>query len=64
MAEEKEARFRNLAQREGIPPIAGLQELTEWLAGQGVPCVAVTNAPRANAELMLEVRFDLSSMGP
>lgn len=48
----KEALFRELAS-EGIEPVHGLFALLDWADAQGLPMVAVTNAPRANAELLL-----------
>ena len=50
----KERRFRELA-AERLPSLAtaGLAKLLDYLDGAGVRCAAVTNAPRANAELML-----------
>lgn len=50
---EKEALFRSLAS-EGIEPVHGLFALLDWADAQNLPAVAVTNAPRANAELLLE----------
>lgn len=50
---EKEARFRELAS-EGIEPVAGLFALMDWAEQEGVPMVAVTNAPRPNADLLLD----------
>ena len=52
LAEDKEARFRELAKNE-LRPLPGLLSFTQALAARGVKCIAVTNAPRANAELML-----------
>jgi HAD superfamily hydrolase (TIGR01509 family) len=49
----KEAKFRELA-ASGIEPVPGLFELMDWADASGVPMVAVTNAPRPNAELLLE----------
>ena len=49
----KEARFRELA-AEGIEPVHGLFELLDWADEHGVPMVAVTNAPRPNADLLLD----------
>lgn len=48
----KEALFRDFAS-EGIEPVHGLFDLLDWADGQGLPAVAVTNAPRANAEQLL-----------
>lgn len=36
-----------------LAPIAGLTDLLDWADAQGIPCGVVTNAPRANAELVL-----------
>lgn len=52
LAEEKERRYRALLSR-GISPLPGTHEFLSLLHGKGVPCVAVTNAPRKNAEEML-----------
>ena len=53
-SERKEARFRELA-GELLPSLAtpGLNGLLGRCEAAGVRCAAVTNAPRANAELML-----------
>lgn len=49
----KEAKFRELAS-EGMEPLPGLLALMDWADELGVSMVAVTNAPRANAELLLD----------
>jgi len=51
MAEKEEA-FRKLASGQ-LKPLAGLMTLLALADRAGVPMVAVTNAPRLNAELML-----------
>ena len=51
MAEKEEA-FRKLASGK-IKPLAGLMKLLELADRADIPMVAVTNAPRLNAELML-----------
>lgn len=53
-SDRKEARFRELA-AERLPSLAtpGLDATLQRLEAAGVKCAAVTNAPRANAELML-----------
>lgn len=50
----KEQTFRDLA-TDALPALAtpGLEQLLDALEQSGVPCSAVTNAPRANAEQML-----------
>lgn len=48
----KEATFRELV-KDMIHPVAGLLALMERADLAGVPMVAVTNAPRLNAELLL-----------
>lgn len=50
----KEKRFRDLAS-EGLAALAtpGLDRLLDWIEEHGLQKAAVTNAPRANAELML-----------
>jgi HAD superfamily hydrolase (TIGR01509 family) len=50
--DEKEAIFRELVAGQ-IVPIAGLMTLLDRADAAGVPMVAVTNAPRLNAELLL-----------
>ncbi len=50
---EKEATFRRLAEA-GIEPVHGLFDLLDWADGMDVPMVAVTNAPRANADQLLD----------
>ena len=37
-----------------LEPTPGLVALLDWLQASGMPYAAVTNAPRANAELMLK----------
>lgn len=49
---EKEARFRDIA-AEGVEPVSGLLALMDWADDHGVPMIAVTNAPRLNAEQLL-----------
>jgi beta-phosphoglucomutase-like phosphatase (HAD superfamily) len=57
MAEEKEARFRELAGSK-LERLPGLTELLQWVDDNGIRKVAVTNAPRLNAEMMMTVRPD------
>lgn len=52
-ADEKEAAFRRLAL--DLEPLAGLVEVLDWAKAQGVGIALVTNAPRLNAEHMLDV---------
>jgi HAD superfamily hydrolase (TIGR01509 family) len=52
LADLKEAAFRELAGAQ-LQPTAGLLELMDWADAKGIPMAAVTNAPTANAELML-----------
>ncbi|HEY9737113.1 MAG TPA: HAD-IA family hydrolase [Trichocoleus sp.] len=49
----KEARFRELA-ADGLTPMAGLLPMLQWGQQQGLAMAVVTNAPRANAEFMLQ----------
>ncbi len=49
---EKEAAFRKLASGQ-IQPLAGLMTLLALADRAAIPMVAVTNAPRVNAEMML-----------
>ena len=48
----KEQLFRDLARTE-IHPVPGLFELLDLADASGLPMAAVTNAPRANADLIL-----------
>jgi HAD superfamily hydrolase (TIGR01509 family) len=50
---DKEALFRDLA-ASGVDPVHGLFSLLDWADAQGLPSVAVTNAPRPNADLLLD----------
>lgn len=47
----KEALYRTMV--DVLEPIPGLIELLDWAAARKIPCGVVTNAPRANAELVL-----------
>lgn len=49
----KEALFRDLASA-GVEPVRGLFALLDWADSEGLPAVAVTNAPRPNADLLLD----------
>lgn len=49
---EKEAAFRSLAAGK-IEPLPGLMALLDRADRAGIPVVAVTNAPRVNADMML-----------
>lgn len=53
LSELKEATFRRLV-RGHVKPKPGLMALFDRADAAGVPMAAVTNAPRANAELMLD----------
>lgn len=67
LAERKEALFRELAGTSMVRA-RGLTELLDWVAGARLKTAIVTNAPRANAELMLRGlgladRFDAVVLG-
>lgn len=67
LADRKEALFRELA-RAGMTRARGLTELLDWAAGLRLKTAVVTNAPRENAELMLNAlglatRFDTLVIG-
>ncbi|MBV5323777.1 MAG: HAD hydrolase-like protein [Rhodospirillaceae bacterium] len=51
----KEAAYRDMVDLPAVAlaPIEGLLDLLDWVDGHGIPCGVVTNAPRANAELVL-----------
>nr|AAY34255.1 beta-phosphoglucomutase [Hordeum vulgare]AAY34256.1 beta-phosphoglucomutase [Hordeum vulgare] len=51
---EKEALFALYA-GEGLQEVLGLRELCRWARDRGLKRAAVTNAPRANAELMIGI---------
>ncbi|UDL95727.1 HAD-IA family hydrolase [Lichenihabitans sp. PAMC28606] len=65
--ENKEAAYRALLGE--IEPAPGLLDLLAWAERHAIPCAVVTNAPRANAELVLkslglDTRFDVLVIGP
>jgi HAD superfamily hydrolase (TIGR01509 family) len=67
LADRKEALFRELAGT-GMKRARGLSELLDWAAGRRLKTAVVTNAPRQNAELMLNAlglaaRFDALVIG-
>jgi phosphoglycolate phosphatase-like HAD superfamily hydrolase len=39
---------------QGLPMVKGLREWIQWIDERGIKKCAVTNAPRKNAEVMLE----------
>jgi beta-phosphoglucomutase len=51
-ADEKEATFRRMAQ--DLKPLEGLLDLLGWAEARGIRIALVTNAPRLNADHMLE----------
>ena len=66
MADEKERLFRAMAG--DMTRTAGLTELLAWADANGVKTAVVTNAPRANAEMMLsalalDARFPVLVIG-
>ena len=52
LMDDKEARYRSLVK--DVSPADGLMDLLDWADAASVPYAVVTNAPRANAELVLE----------
>ncbi|CAL4923911.1 unnamed protein product [Urochloa decumbens] len=52
--DDKEAMFRKLAPGQ-LKAVDGLHDLCKWIEGHNLKRAAVTNAPRANAELMLSL---------
>jgi beta-phosphoglucomutase len=52
-ADEKEATFRRMASN--LKPLEGLLDLLDWTERRGVRIALVTNAPRLNADHMLDV---------
>jgi HAD superfamily hydrolase (TIGR01509 family) len=53
LAERKEAEFRKRL-AESVEPTPGVSALLDWAEARGIPFAVVTNAPRANAEAMLD----------
>ncbi|WP_204141822.1 HAD family phosphatase [Halomicronema sp. CCY15110] len=54
LAVDKEATFRELAASE-LTRMPGFDELYDWIKRQGLKTAVVTNAPRANAEFVLQI---------
>jgi HAD superfamily hydrolase (TIGR01509 family) len=54
LSDDKEAAFRQRAAAI-LQPLAGLLDVLDWVDQQGLKRAAVTNAPRENAEFMLQV---------
>ncbi|KAJ7944643.1 haloacid dehalogenase-like hydrolase domain-containing protein Sgpp [Quillaja saponaria] len=52
--EDKESMFRRLAVDQ-LKPVNGLDKLRKWIEDHGLKRAAVTNAPKANAELMISI---------
>ena len=50
--DDKEARYRSLVT--DVAPAEGLMDLLDWADRDGIAYAVVTNAPRANAELVLK----------
>jgi HAD superfamily hydrolase (TIGR01509 family) len=48
----KEAAFRAMLGE--LKPVAGVTALLDYAESEGIPCAVVTNAPRANAEVVLK----------
>lgn len=54
MGEDKEALFRRKCQEGGLKPVHGCIDFLAWLKDEGIRVAVVTNAPRANAECMID----------
>ncbi|RYB06388.1 HAD family hydrolase [Lichenibacterium ramalinae] len=52
LMDDKEAHYRSLVT--DVSPAEGLMALLDWADRRAIPYAVVTNAPRANAELVLE----------
>ncbi|XP_057977416.1 haloacid dehalogenase-like hydrolase domain-containing protein Sgpp [Malania oleifera] len=52
--DDKEAMFRRLAS-EKLKPVNGLNKLRKWIEDRGLKRAAVSNTPRANAELIISI---------
>ncbi|URD96328.1 haloacid dehalogenase-like hydrolase [Musa troglodytarum] len=52
--DDKEAMYRRMAP-EKLQAVDGLHKLCRWIEGRGIKRAAVTNAPRANAQLMISL---------
>ena len=67
LADRKEAMFRD--KLTGLRPTRGLDALLGWAARHDVSCAVVTNAPRVNANMMLDAlglreRLPILVIGP
>lgn len=49
---EKERAYRAMVR--DLAPLPGLLPLLDWAEAEGIPCAVVTNAPRPNADLVLD----------
>ena len=63
----KEAAYRD--QIQALEAASGLLDLLDWADSHAIPCAVVTNAPRANADKVLDVlrirrRFRVLVIGP
>ncbi|XP_020113441.1 haloacid dehalogenase-like hydrolase domain-containing protein Sgpp [Ananas comosus] len=52
--DDKEALYRKLAPKQ-LVAVNGLNKICKWVSDRGLKRAAVTNAPRANAELMISI---------
>ena len=64
VSEEKDALFRKQAKLLGTPMIAGLPSALDMAKRLGVRCIAVTNAPRAAAEVSFALIFQQKAPRP
>ena len=55
LIERKEETFRTLAVQHGLVPTPGLRTLLDWIRVRGITAALVTNAPVANAEVVLDI---------
>ena len=65
--DEKEAAYRDRIEQ--IEAASGLTALLDWADANSIPCAVVTNAPRANADVVLQAlqirhRFKVVVIGP
>jgi len=54
ITEQKEQIFRRKCQEGGLKPVHGCIDFLAWLKDEGIRVAVVTNAPRANAECMID----------